>query len=93
MDRLAGNEKVRTIKLVMAFMNYIKNRSRPYLSMSLKEFVHTYYSVEVNERKDMVYDKINRRLGHLTSMSTDSSKKESENMLVRIKYCLIDNQL
>ena len=44
-----------------------------------------FYSVRVDERTDLVYDKINRRLEHLTGLSVDSSKKESEAMMVKNK--------
>ena len=39
-------------------------------------------SVRVDEESDLVYDKINRRLQHLTSLKTNSRKKESEDMMV-----------
>ena len=39
-------------------------------------------SVRVDEESDLVYEKINRRLQHLTSLKTNSSKKESEDMIV-----------
>ena len=41
-------------------------------------------SVLVDERSDLVYDKINRRLEHLTGLKSNSSKRESEQMLVRV---------
>ena len=40
------------------------------------------YSVKVQETSDIIYDKVNLRLQHLTSLSTDASKKESEEMMV-----------
>ena len=43
-------------------------------------------SVRVDEESDLVYDKINRRLQHLTSLKTNSRKKESEDMMV-IQIC------
>ena len=43
----------------------------------------------VNEETDLVYDKINRRLEHLTGLKTDSRKKESEHMLVRVLRLMI----
>ena len=41
-----------------------------------------FFSVRVDEDSDLVYDKINRRLEHLTSLKTNSRKRESEDMLV-----------
>lgn len=38
-------------------------------------------NVRVDERTDPVYDKINRRIEHLTTLSSDSTKMESEHML------------
>ena len=45
-----------------------------------------FFSVRVDEDSDMVYDKINRRLAHLTSLKTNSRKRESEDMLVTSIY-------
>ena len=44
--------------------------------------INMFFSVRVDEDSDLVYDKINRRLGHLTSLKTNSRKRESEDMLV-----------
>ena len=44
--------------------------------------INMFFSVRVDEDSDLVYDKINRRLEHLTSLKTNSRKRESEDMLV-----------
>ena len=44
--------------------------------------INMFFSVRVDEDSDLVYDKINRRLEHLTSLKTNSRIRESEHMLV-----------
>ena len=44
--------------------------------------INMFFSVRVDEDSDLAYDKINRRLEHLTSLKTNSRKRESEDMLV-----------
>ena len=36
----------------------------------------------MNEKKDAIYDKINRRIAHVTGLKANSSLQESEDMLV-----------
>ena len=57
------------------------------------KMLYLFSSVQVNESTDIVYDKINRRLKHLTNLNTNSTKKESENMLVISIYTYICNNL
>ena len=52
-----------------------------------------FFSVRVDEDSDMVYDKINRRLAHLTSLKTNSRKRESEDMLVISIYSPLTDHL
>ena len=55
--------------------------------------IHMFFSVRVDEDSDLVYDKINRRLEHLTSLKTNSRKKESEDMLVISIYSPLTGHL
>lgn len=55
--------------------------------------INMFFSVRVDEDSDLVYDKINRRLEHLTSLKTNSRKRESEDMLVISIYSPLTDHL
>ena len=40
------------------------------------------YSIQVDETKDIIYDKLSRRIAHVTGLKANSSRGESEEMLV-----------